>query len=91
MSDEARAAKVDLSARIGSGGRVTIPQAMRDALGIEDGDELLFRVEEQRAILSRISNLLALAGSVSVPASKRGKPWDDVLRESRRARAAQRR
>jgi len=28
-----------------------------------------------------------LAGSVAVPVGKRGTPWDDVLRETRRARA----
>ncbi len=31
---------------VGVGGRITIPQNMRDDLGIQDGDDLTVRVEE---------------------------------------------
>ena len=31
---------------VGSGGRITIPQDMRDDLGITDGDTLTVRLEE---------------------------------------------
>ena len=31
---------------VGKGGRITIPQDIRDDLGIEDGDNLTVRVEE---------------------------------------------
>lgn len=31
---------------VGVGGRITIPQDMRDALGIRDGDLLTVRIEE---------------------------------------------
>lgn len=31
---------------VGVGGRITIPQEMREDLGIEEGDELTVRVEE---------------------------------------------
>ena len=34
---------------VGVGGRVTIPQDMRDDLGIEEGDILTVRVEENSA------------------------------------------
>ena len=82
---------MDVPARVSSKGQITIPRAVREALTIEEGDEVIFRVEGQRAILARSPDLIQLAGSVSVPAPKRGTPWDDVLRETRRVRAATRR
>ena len=82
---------MDVPARVSSKGQITIPRAVREALTIEEGDEVIFRVEGQRAILARSPDLIQLAGSVSVPAPKRGTPWDDVLRETRRIRAATRR
>ena len=51
----------------------------------------MFRVEGDHAVLARTPDLLALAGSVNVPAAKRGTAWAEVLRQTRRARAAERR
>ena len=82
---------MEVTARLSSKGQVTVPRAVRDALALEEGDRLVFRVEGDHAILARTPDLLALAGSVSVPAAKRGTPWDEVLRKTRRARAAARR
>jgi len=82
---------VEISARLSSKGQVTVPRAVRDALALEEGDRLVFRVDGQRAILARTPDLLALAGSVSVPTAKRGTPWAEVLRQTRRARAPGRR
>lgn len=82
---------MDVSARVSSRGQITIPHAVREALSIKEGDEVLFRVEGQRAMIARSPDLIQLAGSVSVPAAKRGTPWDEVLRETRRTRAATRR
>ena len=82
---------MDVSARVSSRGQITIPRAVREALSIREGDEVLFRVEGQRAMMARSPDLIQLAGSVSVPAPKRGTPWDEVLRETRRTRAATRR
>ena len=82
---------MDVPARVSSKGQITIPRAVREALTIEEGDEVIFRVEGKRAILARSPDLIQLAGSVSVPAPKRGTPWDEVLRETRRVRAATRR
>ena len=82
---------MEASARVTSKGQVTIPRAVREALAIEEGDALIFRVEGQRAIVARSPDLMALAGSVSVAAAKRGTPWDEVLRQTRRSRAARRR
>jgi antitoxin PrlF len=82
---------VDAAARVTSKGQVTVPKAVRDALGIKEGDEIVFRVEGNRAVLARTPHLLELAGSVPVPAAKRNVAWDDVLRRTRIARATARR
>ena len=81
-------APVEIRASIGSKGQVTIPRAVREALSISAGEAVLFRVDGRRATIERIPGLMQLAGSVSVPAAKRGTPWDEVLRRTRRTRAA---
>ena len=78
---------MEASSRLSSKGQITIPQSIRSALALEKGDRVVFRVDGDRAILARSMELLSLAGSVSVPAAKRGTAWADVLRETRRARA----
>ena len=78
---------MDVSARLSSKGQLTVPRAVREALSLAEGDEVFFRVEGDRAMMARSPDLLALAGSVSVPAAKRGTPWKEVLRQTRRARA----
>jgi len=81
---------MDTSAKVTSKGQVTIPKRVRDALGLREGDELLFRVDQSRAVISKTPSFLDLAGSVAVPAGKRATPWDDVLRQTRARRAGRR-
>jgi antitoxin PrlF len=76
---------MDLAARLTSKGQVTIPKAVREALGLAEGDQLVFRVEGRRAVLARTADLLDLAGAVEVPAEKRGVAWEDVRRRARAA------
>ncbi len=78
---------MDARAKVTSKGQVTIPRSVREALDLHEGDELLFRVEQSRALVAKTPDFLSLAGSVSVPAGRRGTAWDDVLRQTRRARA----
>lgn len=78
---------MDVPAKITSKGQVTVPKAVRDALGIHEGDEVIFRVEGNRAVLARTPDFLDLAGSISVPASKRNVAWDDIVRRTRADRA----
>jgi antitoxin PrlF len=82
---------VDVRARLTSKGQVTIPASVREALELREGDEVVFRVERSRALMAKIPDFLSLAGSVPVPAGKRGTPWDEVLRRTRSQRAERRR
>jgi len=82
---------VDLAAKVTSKGQITIPKEVREALGITEGDQIVFRVEQHRALLAKTPNLIDLAGTVDVPAAKRGMAWDEVRRDTRRARAEARR
>ena len=82
---------MEVTARLSSKGQITVPRAVREALSLEKGDRLVFRVEGDHAVLARTPDRLALAGSVSRPAAKRGTPWAEVLGQTRRARAAARR
>lgn len=82
---------MDTPARITSKGQVTVPKAVREALGIKVGDVVVFRVDGDRAVLSRTADFLSLAGSVSVPAARHNAAWDDVIRKTRATRAVDRR
>lgn len=78
---------MDIAARVSSKGQITIPKSIRDALSLNEGDQVVFRViEGERAILARTPDLLELAGSVPTPAEARGLSWDEIRR---RAWAAQ--
>lgn len=79
---------MDVSATLTSKGQVTIPKQVRDELGLRDGDRVLFRVVDGRAVLARTPDLLDLAGSVTVPADARHLSWDDVREQAHRAQAA---
>ncbi len=81
---------MDTSAKLTTKGQVTIPKTVRDALGLHAGDELLFRVESCRAVIAKTPDFLALAGTVAVPADKRGTQWDEIVRRTRRERAGRR-
>lgn len=82
---------MEIAARMSSKGQVTVPKAVREALGIGEGDNVVFRVEGNRAVLARTPEFLSLAGTVAVPAAKRNVAWDDIIRTTRTSRAASRR
>ncbi len=82
---------MEAAARMSTKGQVTIPKAVREALGLHEGDAVVFRLEGSRAVLARTPDLLELAGSVTVPADKQGLPWDEVLARTHKARGNARR
>ncbi len=78
---------MDIAARLTSKGQVTIPKLIRELLGLHKGDQLVFRVQGEHAVLARTPDLLELAGSVPVPATKRGVPWPEIRRQVHLKRA----
>ena len=82
---------MEVSARLTSKGQLTIPKTVREALHLEQGDRVTFRVQGGHAVMARTPDLLALGGSVPVPAAKRGTSWDQVLGSTRADRARTRR
>lgn len=74
---------MDIAAKLTSKGQITVPKAVRDTLGLEPGDQVLFRVEENRAVIARTEDFLDLAGSVPVPSGKRGAKWEDIREQAR--------
>lgn len=77
---------MEAAAKLTSKGQITIPKAVRDALGVDVGDWVVFRIEGRHATLAPTRRLLDLAGAVDVPAGRRGTPWDEVRREVRATR-----
>ncbi len=79
---------MDVAAKVTSKGQITIPKPVRDALGIAEGDRVVFRIDDKRAVLARVPDLLDLAGAVDVPVSRRGIGWGEIRRQTREARMA---
>ncbi|MDE0268939.1 MAG: type II toxin-antitoxin system PrlF family antitoxin [Acidimicrobiaceae bacterium] len=74
---------MDIPATITSKGQVTIPKPVREALSLSTGDQIMFRVEQHRAIIARTPDLLEMAGIVEVPTDKRSAKWSDIRRTTR--------
>ena len=79
---------MDVSATVTAKGQVTIPKQVRDELGLQVGDRVLFRVVEGRALLARTADLLDLAGVVPVPADAQDLAWEQIRDRAHRSQAA---
>lgn len=79
---------MDIAAKVTSKGQITIPKPVREALGIAEGDRVVSRIDEKRAVLARVPDLLDLAGAIDVPAAKRATGWGEIRRQTREARVA---
>jgi AbrB family looped-hinge helix DNA binding protein len=66
------------SAKITSQGQITIPKAVREALGVVAGDRIAFRIREDGSVLveAETVDLLDLRGSVTT--GVRGVSVDDM-------------
>ncbi|HEV7488125.1 MAG TPA: type II toxin-antitoxin system PrlF family antitoxin [Thermoanaerobaculia bacterium] len=78
---------MDVPATLTSKGQITLPKPVRDALGLKEGDRVLFRVLEGRAVLAKVEDFLDLAGSVKVSPEKKGKSWTAIKASTWRHRA----
>ena len=78
---------MDVVATVTAKGQVTIPKSVRDALGLSEGDRVLFRVADGCALLARSPDLIDLAGAVPVPAEVAGLDWAEI-RERAAAQAS---
>ena len=79
---------MDSIGRVSSKGQITIPRAVREALGLGQGDAVLFRVDGAQAVVTRIAQLDEIAGTFDVSAEQRNTPWKHIIEETHRARAA---
>lgn len=79
---------MDTVARMSSKGQITVPKVVRDALGVAEGDSLVFHIDGERAIMARTPDFLELAGTVDVPAAKRNAGWDEIISRTRRSRVS---
>jgi antitoxin PrlF len=61
--------QVDIAARVTSKGQIRTPKVVGDALELRKGDDVLFRVDGDVALLARTPQFLDRAGSIAVPAS----------------------
>ena len=78
---------MDVRATLTSKGRITLPKPVRDALGLKEGDRVLFRVLEGRAVLAKVQDFLDLAGSVNVSPGNRNAAWREIKASTWRRRA----
>jgi antitoxin PrlF len=81
---------MDIPATVTSKGQITLPKSVREALSLKEGDRVLFRVHEGRAVLAKVDDFLDLAGSVSVSPGKKGASWPAIKASTWRRRATSR-
>ena len=82
---------MDATAKLSTKGQITIPRDVRAALGLHDGDQVLFRVVDGRAVMARTPDLLELEGAVTVPPDVRELGWGEIRDRAHAAQATRHR
>lgn len=81
--------RVVRKARLTSKGQITIPAEVREALGLRQGDTIVFDVGPGGAEIRKAPTADDLLGSVPVPEELKGIPWKKARRMAWEARAKQ--
>ena len=81
---------MDVTARLSAHGQLHLPDAVLAALGLDDGDEVVFRIEGHRALVFR-RDVVDLTTTSTNPTYRRAASWDEKASASRSARSATRR
>ncbi|MFY9586022.1 MAG: AbrB/MazE/SpoVT family DNA-binding domain-containing protein [Actinomycetota bacterium] len=81
---------MDVLVKVTSKGQITLPNSVRDALALKVGDHVLFRVHTNRAVIAKLPDFLALAGTVPVAPPQRGAIWPEIRKATRKSRSAAR-
>ncbi len=72
--------------RMSQNGRIVIPAAFRKALGIDDGDDLVLRLQDGELRITTLQNRIQRAQERARRYVKAGSsPVDELLRERREA------
>ena len=74
---------MEVGARITAKGQITIPAAVRRALDLAKGDEVIFELDDLKpgaahAQVRKAADFMALAGSVPVPADWADADWPSL-------------
>jgi AbrB family looped-hinge helix DNA binding protein len=73
--------------RIGAGGRIVIPQPMREALGVKVGDDLLLEIDESGLHVRSVRHAVKLAQQTVAKYVKPGRSLAAELIAERRREA----
>jgi antitoxin PrlF len=69
---------MEQKARITSKGQITIPKAVRRALGVKEGDSLLFEIEGENVRVRVDRDPVSFADYAGVWREGEGMSWDEV-------------
>jgi len=76
----------EVHARVGENGRIVIPAAMREALGIVPGEELVLRVEDDELRITTMRHRIERARQLVRKHVKPGRSLvDELIAERRKA------
>ena len=79
---------IGVRAKIGLGGRLVIPAAQRRELGLEVGDHVLIRVEDQELRVSSLDRRIEHVQALVRRHNRKGELLSESLIRDRRAEAA---